>query len=129
MSNRIVSEDEVYQVPQVPFTETFHPIFGFHAIRHLTASQLLKKGYSVGEIQTILRHKSASTTERYLKTLELEKVREALEDLTGKEAGRHINLRLIHLEESDGSNESLKKSRHTSRHPKSMQINEKGNQA
>jgi len=56
--------------------------FGFHAIRHLTASQLYKNGYSVGVIQTILRHKSPSTTERYLKSLGLENVRGALEGLS-----------------------------------------------
>jgi len=56
--------------------------FGFHAIRHLTASYLYKKGNSVGVIQAILRHKSPSTTERYLKTLGLEHVREALEGLS-----------------------------------------------
>ena len=69
--------------------------FGFHAIRHLTASQLFKKGYSVGIIQAILRHKSPSTTERYLKTLGLERVREALEDMTGKGVGKRISLRLV----------------------------------
>lgn len=56
--------------------------FGFHAIRHFTASQLYKKGYNVAVIQTILRHKSPSTTERYLKSLGLESVRGALEDLS-----------------------------------------------
>lgn len=43
--------------------------FGFHAIRHLTASQLYSMGYSVATIQALLRHKSAGTTERYLRTL------------------------------------------------------------
>lgn len=55
--------------------------FGFHAIRHLTASALYKKGEGVGVIQAILRHKSPSTTERYLKTLGLEHTRKALEGL------------------------------------------------
>jgi integrase len=32
--------------------------FGFHAIRHLTASQLYSMGYSVATIQALLRHKS-----------------------------------------------------------------------
>ena len=62
--------------------------FGFHAIRHLTASCLYKQGNSVGIIQAILRHKSPSTTERYLKTLGLEQVRDALEGLSKpKKAG------------------------------------------
>jgi len=56
--------------------------FGFHAIRHLTASQLYFMGYSVATIQALLRHKSAGTTERYLKTLGLEHVRDAVEGLS-----------------------------------------------
>lgn len=55
--------------------------FGFHAIRHLSASILFKLGYGVGVIQSILRHRSPNTTERYLRSVGLEKVREALEDL------------------------------------------------
>jgi integrase len=53
--------------------------FGFHAIRHLTASQLYSMGYSVATIQALLRHKSAGTTERYLRTLGLEHIRDAVE--------------------------------------------------
>ncbi len=53
--------------------------FGFHAIRHLTASILYHKGYDVSVIQSILRHKSPTTTNRYLKRLGLEATREALE--------------------------------------------------
>jgi integrase len=59
--------------------------FGFHAIRHLTATTLYKLGYEVAVIQTILRHKSPSTTERYLKNIGLEKrARGALEELSGR---------------------------------------------
>ena len=54
--------------------------FGFHAIRHLTASILYQKGYSVALIQAILRHKNPNTTTRYLWKLGLEQVREALEE-------------------------------------------------
>lgn len=54
--------------------------FGFHAIRHLTASILYKKGYPVSIIQAILRHKSPNTTTRYLRTLGVEDTRSALED-------------------------------------------------
>ncbi len=53
--------------------------FGFHAIRHLTATTLYHKGYSESEIQAILRHKSPTTTNRYLKTIGLEHTRKALE--------------------------------------------------
>ena len=54
--------------------------FGFHAIRHLTATILYHKGYDVSVIQAILRHKSPSTTNVYLKSLGLEATRAALEE-------------------------------------------------
>ena len=54
--------------------------FGFHAIRHLTASILYRKGYSVAHIQAVLRHQNPNTTTRYLRSLALEQVREALEE-------------------------------------------------
>ena len=54
--------------------------FGFHAIRHLTATILYHKGYKVSQIQAVLRHKSAQMTERYLKSLGLEFVREVLDE-------------------------------------------------
>ncbi|MFO7556322.1 MAG: tyrosine-type recombinase/integrase [Desulfobacterales bacterium] len=54
--------------------------FGFHSIRHLTASILYHKGYDVAVIQAILRHKSPTTTNRYLKSLGLEHTRKALEE-------------------------------------------------
>ena len=56
--------------------------FGFHAIRHLSASILYHLSYEVAVMQAILRHKSPRTTEKYLKRLGLEKVREALEDMS-----------------------------------------------
>lgn len=62
--------------------------FGFHAIRHLTASILYNKGYDMSVIQTILRHKSPTTTNRYLKNLGLENVREALEQLSHGNSGK-----------------------------------------
>jgi integrase len=60
--------------------------FGFHSIRHLSASILYKLGYEVAVIQSILRHKSPGTTERYLKSVGIERVREALEDLSREKA-------------------------------------------
>jgi integrase len=52
---------------------------------HLTATTLYKLGYEVATIQTILRHKSPSTTERYLKNLGLEeRARSALEELSSR---------------------------------------------
>jgi integrase len=43
--------------------------FGFHSIRHLSASILDGKGVPLSVIQAILRHKSAHTTARYLNSL------------------------------------------------------------
>ena len=51
-------------------------LFGFHAIRHLSASILDDEGYPITVIQTLLRHKSANTTTRYLH--KLRGMREAL---------------------------------------------------
>jgi integrase len=56
--------------------------FGFHAIRHLTASTMYKLGYTVADIQIILRHESATTTAKYIKSLGNEGVRPALEALS-----------------------------------------------
>ncbi|MBN1102204.1 MAG: tyrosine-type recombinase/integrase [Deltaproteobacteria bacterium] len=60
--------------------------FGFHAIRHLSASILYGLGYDVATIQAILRHRSPNTTERYLKTLGVEDIRRAMEDLSRQRA-------------------------------------------
>lgn len=43
--------------------------FGFHSIRHLTASILVENDVPLIDIQTILRHKSITTTEKYLHRL------------------------------------------------------------
>ena len=50
--------------------------FGIHAIRHLSASKLSKNNVPLIDIQTILRHKNLSTTEKYIHRLE--SVRSAL---------------------------------------------------
>lgn len=55
--------------------------FGIHGIRHLTASILAKAGVPMIDIQTILRHKNLSTTERYIRRLD--SVRPALKSLPG----------------------------------------------
>jgi integrase len=56
--------------------------FGWHSVRHLSSTLLYSMGYSVATIQSLLRHKSPGTTERYLKTLGLEHVRDAVEGLS-----------------------------------------------
>lgn len=56
--------------------------FGFHSIRHLTASTLYKLGYAVADIQSVLKHESATTTAKYIKSLGLEGVRSALKALS-----------------------------------------------
>ncbi|MBU1456611.1 MAG: tyrosine-type recombinase/integrase [Proteobacteria bacterium] len=55
--------------------------FGFHAIRHLTASLLASKDVPMVDIQTTLRHKNLATTERYIKRIK--KIRATLEVLPG----------------------------------------------
>lgn len=49
--------------------------FGFHAIRHLSAVILYKEGEEISTIQKILQHQHATTTDRYLVSLGLEKGR------------------------------------------------------
>jgi integrase len=52
--------------------------FTWHGIRHLTASTLYHAGVERAVIQQILRHKSAGTTDRYLKRLGLDECRDSL---------------------------------------------------
>lgn len=74
----------------LPFTQRRHAMarwckaagvkkFGWHAIRHLTASILYRRGEPQGVIQAILRHKSATTTARYMRTIGSNEVREVLD--------------------------------------------------
>ena len=56
--------------------------FGFYSIRHLTASTLCKLGFVIADIQSVLRHQSATTTAKYIKSLGREGVRPALEALS-----------------------------------------------
>ena len=58
--------------------------FGFHAIRHLTASLLYREGQPVAVAQAVLRHKSPQTTTRYLQTLGLKQTQEAMEAVMGQ---------------------------------------------
>jgi site-specific recombinase XerD len=86
-------------------------LFGFHSIRHLSASILYSLGYDLATIQMILRHKNAGTTERYLKSLGLEKAREALEDLSGRRGkvlpfgSSHVQVNGVVLENKKPSRE------------------------
>jgi integrase len=43
--------------------------FGFHGVRHLSASVMARKGMAVPGIQAILRHRTPLTTARYLHRL------------------------------------------------------------
>lgn len=45
-----------------------HP-FGFHAIRHLSATIQAGAGMAIPEVQTMLRHKNPNTTARYIRSL------------------------------------------------------------
>ena len=63
--------------------------FGFHAIRHLTATILFRAGQPLSVIQAILRHKSPTTTARYLHGLGLGQTREALSNVM---EGRNFQL-------------------------------------
>ncbi len=87
--------------------------FGFHAIRHLSASILFNLGYEVAVIQTLLRHKSPNTTERYLKSHGLEKVREALEDLSRRK-GKVLQFKPWETEDEKSLSENKKPSKEPS---------------
>jgi integrase len=43
--------------------------FGFHAIRHLSATILAHEGLDIPTVQAMLRHKNPNTTARYIKRL------------------------------------------------------------
>ena len=43
--------------------------FGFHAIRHLSATILAYEGLDIPTVQSVLRHKNPNTTARYIKSL------------------------------------------------------------
>ena len=62
--------------------------FGFHAIRHLTASILIKNGVPLPTIQGILRHKNLTTTQRYIH--ELESARPLLKVLSRKKEAPQV---------------------------------------
>ncbi|WP_459934868.1 tyrosine-type recombinase/integrase [Fundidesulfovibrio butyratiphilus] len=63
--------------------------FSYHTIRHLFASILYRERQPVSVIQAILRHKSPTTTTRYLHGLGLNQTREALSSvMDGRGGGR-----------------------------------------
>lgn len=43
------------------------PVVGAHRLRHTTASEMLRRGASLGEIAEVLRHRSERTTALYAK--------------------------------------------------------------
>jgi len=58
--------------------------FGFHAIRHLTASIMYREGQPVAVVQAVLSHKSPQTTTRYLQSLGLKQTQDAMEAVMGQ---------------------------------------------
>ena len=72
--------------------------FGFHAIRHLSATILYRDGYQVAVIQRILRHESPSTTERYLKSLglDVDGLRQVVRTFDGRGKGRVVPMKKAH---------------------------------
>lgn len=75
--------DLVFPNPETgsPFTERLHYMgrlckragvkpFGFHAIRHLTASILAKHDVPLMDIQAILRHSNLTTTQKYIRRID-----------------------------------------------------------
>lgn len=58
--------------------------FGFHSVRHYGASTLLERGHTIKEIQFLLGHERASTTERYLhvKAGDFHRIVNSLQDKT-----------------------------------------------
>ena len=54
--------------------------FGFHAIRHLSATVLYHHGKSLHYLQRFLRHNNPTTTQQYLQKLGLEPLRDGLEE-------------------------------------------------
>jgi len=79
---QIYASDSRWHQPGAPYKQRQHFMdsickkagvkpFGYHAIRHLSASILYKAGYPIAVIQRILRHKAPTTTERYLRRLGL----------------------------------------------------------
>lgn len=77
------------------------PRFTFHSIRHLTASWLDAHNVPLTTIQAILRHKSATTTAKYLH--ELRGVQADLDSVfEGKRDGRVLNINKASTGTSDG---------------------------
>jgi integrase len=68
--------------------------FGFHAIRHLAATVQYHNGKGLYWLQAFLRHKNATTTEKYLKSLGLKPLREGLDE-GFKRPGKVIELKKV----------------------------------
>lgn len=66
--------------------------FGYHAIRHLTATTLYRLGYPAAVIQAVLRHEQATTTARYIKGLGTTEVKAPLEALAARRPGRVVKM-------------------------------------
>ena len=51
---------------------------GYHALRHLTAREMINKGAGLNEVQAVLGHENATTTNNYLASLGFNFIRGAL---------------------------------------------------
>jgi integrase len=54
------------------------PEIGYHTLRHLTASEMANRGASLTDIQKVLGHERATTTDGYLQSLGFVSVRGAM---------------------------------------------------
>jgi len=82
--------------------------FGMHAIRHLSAVILYKTGHPVAVIQLILRHESAMTTARYLKSLGFNsEAKEALAVFENRGPGKILPMRQKNQMPSEADSEGI----------------------
>ena len=76
----MIFRDSAYETRTLGLRRDRITPFGYHGIRHLTATELFHAGQPVSLIQSVLRHKNPNTTARYLHELGLDN---ALEQIDG----------------------------------------------
>ena len=62
------------------------PEMGYHALRHRAASNMMAKGASLIDVQHLLGHERATTTDLYLQSLEFNALRGAAEFMDDDDA-------------------------------------------